>query len=310
MKRFLLAVLFVCCISLVYAQKATQDVVYLKNGSVIKGAILPSTEGTIKIQTRDGSVFVYNLSDVESKKEEQVTHTITGRKILDLPKQSFGVKAGVAYTSVLLPDTWSQLSISSLSGIAVNAGVSYEHTLGQANRWFFQTGLDMLYINTFLTSFSIGDKVYYPEDYKECLEVTSNTLFFEIPMMISYKVKLNNEMVVAPSLGFTHRIGIWGEFTGLTPVERYDDYWGSMHSYDKFSHSAFKKNYDEFGESPVFVHRYDRYMFNLKAGVDLNINKHVVLGLNIYLPIVGDRYSTIFTGEGAFRIGVTAGYNF
>jgi len=36
------------------------DVVYLKNGSVITGSIIEQIPNeTIKIQTRDGSVFVY-----------------------------------------------------------------------------------------------------------------------------------------------------------------------------------------------------------------------------------------------------------
>ena len=62
MKRFLLAVISICCVTLVYAQKPTQDVLYLKNGSVVKGTIMSWTGETVKIQTRDGSVFVINLS--------------------------------------------------------------------------------------------------------------------------------------------------------------------------------------------------------------------------------------------------------
>jgi hypothetical protein len=43
-----------------------KDIVYLKNGSVIKGTILEMIpEKTIKIQTSDGNIFVYKMSEVE-----------------------------------------------------------------------------------------------------------------------------------------------------------------------------------------------------------------------------------------------------
>jgi hypothetical protein len=47
------------------AQGRMQDVVYLKNGSIIKGIVLEQVPGqSLKIQTRDGSIFVYNMNDV------------------------------------------------------------------------------------------------------------------------------------------------------------------------------------------------------------------------------------------------------
>ena len=42
------------------------DVVHLKNGNVIKGEIMQMTPNeTIKIETADGSIFVYEMSEVE-----------------------------------------------------------------------------------------------------------------------------------------------------------------------------------------------------------------------------------------------------
>jgi hypothetical protein len=47
------------------------DVVYLKNGSVIRGMILEQTPNvSIKIQTKDGSIFVYKMEDVEKMTKE------------------------------------------------------------------------------------------------------------------------------------------------------------------------------------------------------------------------------------------------
>lgn len=42
------------------------EVVYLKNGSEIRGSVIEYTSGeTIKIQTRDGSIFVFQSNEVE-----------------------------------------------------------------------------------------------------------------------------------------------------------------------------------------------------------------------------------------------------
>ena len=47
------------------------DVVYLKNGSIIKGMIIEQTPNvSLKIQTRDGSVFVYKMDEVEKMTKE------------------------------------------------------------------------------------------------------------------------------------------------------------------------------------------------------------------------------------------------
>jgi hypothetical protein len=59
---FLVGVMFLLSTS--YAQEL-QDVVYLKNGSIIRGIIIEQVPGkTLKIKTADGSVFVYQMDDV------------------------------------------------------------------------------------------------------------------------------------------------------------------------------------------------------------------------------------------------------
>lgn len=47
------------------------DVVYLKNGGVIKGMIIEQTPNVqIKIQSKDGSIFVYKMEEVEKMTKE------------------------------------------------------------------------------------------------------------------------------------------------------------------------------------------------------------------------------------------------
>lgn len=72
--KFLLVVAVVAMSSSLFAQTNTMlDVVYCKNGSVIKGVIIEQIPNqSIKIQTSDGNIFVYNMEDVEKITKEQV----------------------------------------------------------------------------------------------------------------------------------------------------------------------------------------------------------------------------------------------
>ena len=68
-RLILLAAVILLSVTALVAQ--TKDIVYLKNGSVIKGMILEMIpEKTIKIQTADGNIFVYNMSEVEKISKE------------------------------------------------------------------------------------------------------------------------------------------------------------------------------------------------------------------------------------------------
>jgi hypothetical protein len=72
----LLGILILVCITSIFAQTATRDVVYLKNGSVIHGMIIETIPNvSIKIQTSDGNIFVYNFSDIEKYGKESVPGT-------------------------------------------------------------------------------------------------------------------------------------------------------------------------------------------------------------------------------------------
>lgn len=49
------------------AQKTQQDVIYLKNGSIINGQIIPvPTEGQVKIKTKDNNLWVFESAQIDS----------------------------------------------------------------------------------------------------------------------------------------------------------------------------------------------------------------------------------------------------
>ncbi len=86
MKKFvwLLGMMLAC--GTLSAQRISETV-YLKNGSIIKGTIVEEVPGqSLKIQTRDGSVFVYKMDEVERITKEQAVDKetqSTGHRGLD-----------------------------------------------------------------------------------------------------------------------------------------------------------------------------------------------------------------------------------
>ena len=72
---------FICVVALMLAatlgtglsaqRNVLQDVVYLKNGSIIRGLIVEQVPNeSIKLQTNDGNIFVYNLDEVQKMTKE------------------------------------------------------------------------------------------------------------------------------------------------------------------------------------------------------------------------------------------------
>jgi hypothetical protein len=71
MKRIILTFLFCGLTTLLLAQQWV-EVVYLKNGGQVRGVIIEQVPNeTLKIQTADGSIFVYKMSEVEKITKEQ-----------------------------------------------------------------------------------------------------------------------------------------------------------------------------------------------------------------------------------------------
>ncbi|MBK7140429.1 MAG: hypothetical protein IPH74_16085 [Bacteroidetes bacterium] len=70
MRKILLFLLFSIAIK-VFAQTSQDEVVYLKNGSIIRGTIIEQIPNEkIKIQTSEGNVFVYKYDEIEKITKE------------------------------------------------------------------------------------------------------------------------------------------------------------------------------------------------------------------------------------------------
>ena len=73
MKKLFLSFMLVLASVVLFAQGTYKEVVYLNNGSIIKGVILEQVPNeSVKIQTADGSVFVYPMSEIQKIAKELV----------------------------------------------------------------------------------------------------------------------------------------------------------------------------------------------------------------------------------------------
>ena len=72
MKKRVLLFIFVIISVIAYGQAVQQDVVYLKNGSIIRGTIIEMVPNqSVRIETADGSVFVYEMEQIERITKEE-----------------------------------------------------------------------------------------------------------------------------------------------------------------------------------------------------------------------------------------------
>ena len=73
MKRTILFLVCLMGMTFAFAQGNMQDVVYLKNGSIIRGEIIEMVSGeTVKIMTVDGCLFVWDMDEVERITQEEM----------------------------------------------------------------------------------------------------------------------------------------------------------------------------------------------------------------------------------------------
>lgn len=63
----------------------TEDVVYLKNGSIVRGTIVEQVpDESLKIQMQDGSVFVYERDEIARIERKPVTRTVEGDNMIEI----------------------------------------------------------------------------------------------------------------------------------------------------------------------------------------------------------------------------------
>lgn len=65
MKKLTILLTIIIASTFAFSQNKQSETIYLSNGSIIKGNVIELTQENIKIQTSDGSIYIYELSQVD-----------------------------------------------------------------------------------------------------------------------------------------------------------------------------------------------------------------------------------------------------
>ncbi|WLD25125.1 hypothetical protein NU10_07085 [Flavobacterium dauae] len=120
MKTYFTLLLFIITTTFSFGQSKYQDVVYLKNGSIIRGVIIEQIPNkTIKIETTDRSVFVYQMEEIDKFTKEAILENNSTYNNLGFKKGYRGIvesgyEVGVGYSGI------DRLKLNVINGYQIN----------------------------------------------------------------------------------------------------------------------------------------------------------------------------------------------
>ena len=142
-----------------FAQDKTRDVLYLKNGSVIKGSITEMNPSTgIKIKTSDGSLFVYKMDEVLKTEKEVFVGNEVNQKTSSLVSLSAIENVFKNYISSNRPDL-KFIGVSRENGIKKEINgqeiyeIEYELVIEPTSDIYINEKPSMYHNKAFLTNF-------------------------------------------------------------------------------------------------------------------------------------------------------------
>ena len=130
MKKILLTTVFILTATILLAQNL-QDVVYLRNGSIIRGTIIEQVPNeSLTIETADGSFFVFAIDEVERIRRESPEPVLLQKR--------FGLMGGLNSASLFIADGGGS-GASSDTRVGVHLGAFMEMPMGI--NWTFKSAL-------------------------------------------------------------------------------------------------------------------------------------------------------------------------
>jgi len=102
-KKIIFTLIALHSVFFLFSQDLKIDVVYLKNGSIIKGSLVEVTPQTVKIETRDGNLFVFKMEEVEKITKETDAKAIEKQaiEIVASPDKIYPAAKAKGYHSAL-----------------------------------------------------------------------------------------------------------------------------------------------------------------------------------------------------------------
>lgn len=95
MKKIFLSLVLICTTIIAVNAQNLQEVVYFKNGSAVRGVIIEQTPNKLlKIQTSDGSISVYKMSDISKITKESNLNATRSQTDGLLSSNDKGIQSG------------------------------------------------------------------------------------------------------------------------------------------------------------------------------------------------------------------------
>ena len=137
MKPFLTLILFTLLTTVTFGQSNYQDVVYLNNGSIIRGVIIEQVPNTsIKIETADKSVFVYQMDEIEKFTKELPPETEALKQNTYIRKGFIGLEIGANIPVGKFADKNDGAAKTGLQINLINFGYLFTDNIGITATWF------------------------------------------------------------------------------------------------------------------------------------------------------------------------------
>ncbi len=201
-------------VSTLASARTKQDVIYLKNGEVVRGEIIghdyQGFNTLVQIRTADGNVLSFQMDEVEmiSNGEDKVGKR--GSKDDDIVRAQWGLRTGMNFSK--MTGTYLEEDYSSLLGF--HFGVVVDVPLYKDN----------LYLQPGFYYMQKGFKLEYSYEYKKQSleeEVKQRLNYFEIPLLLSGRYTFGIAQLqvnFGPYISF----GGWGRWEYKVG---YDKYW-------------------------------------------------------------------------------------
>lgn len=214
------------CFALGLAQ-GLQEVVYLKNGSVIRGTIIEQVPNeSLKIETNDGSIFAYKMSEVEKITKERIV--TRGRQSRHITFDGNGMQRG--YRGF------------------VDIGYTFATGDYGANRVDFSTSHGYQFNPYFFAGLGIGISYFHEDELTEIpifvdlrSDILNNWISPYVDFKIGYTVYDNKGFYMFPSVGCHFILDKIGFNVGIgytmqkLEIYYYRNYWSDRRNCGGFS---------------------------------------------------------------------------
>lgn len=206
-------------VSVIQAQNL-QEVVYLKNGSIVRGVIIEQIPNkSLKIQTADGSIFAYQMDEVEKITKEVSQNTYNTRKTTVYKND--GLTAGyrgfidLGYTIGTGTFGEDRIEFSTSHGYQFNPYIYAG--IGVGGHYYFDSEVFEIPIFAHVRSEFLKNDISPFVDFKIGYTVYDVTGFYMTPA-VGCRLAVGHGNGVSLSLGYTMQRYKW-ELWGLSDTE-------------------------------------------------------------------------------------------